>query len=316
MVQVVIGAPVPCTYTVTIFNLTQGTNRTLAWLDPSPANATRVTYTFPTPLPIFLNDQLELRIFSSGAPCYVQPTVSGNSGLFLPFPNSYNPQVTFTAHTTGGVSDSQMSGMNFLMDGDFVDPALFQVNVIEDCAILPVELIDFTVQEYNGDALLNWSTASEINNDYFLLKRSADGVHWETLGTVNGNGTTVAKQNYNYRDADPLIGLSYYQLEQVDFDGTRSSSPIVTFEKSELGAVKVFPNPTSGMINISTYLDSPMNMEVRIEDMTGRLLEKHTLIGTAGVFEKEFDMQAYPSGIYSIRVYNQNESKVFKLVKN
>ena len=84
---------------------------------------------------------------------------------------------------------------------------------------LPVELTNFTAEIVNDRTLVSWQTASEINNDYFTVERSADGQYFEGLGTVGGSGNTTNANSYNYTDEYPLSGTSFYRLRQTDYDG-------------------------------------------------------------------------------------------------
>ena len=71
----------------------------------------------------------------------------------------------------------------------------------------------------DGQSLLTWQTASELNNAGFEVERSADAKQWEVLGFVNGHGTTMEANDYKYLDAQPMRGMNYYRLSQTDFDG-------------------------------------------------------------------------------------------------
>jgi hypothetical protein len=308
--------PIPlntCTYKVDVINITQGTNRTLTQGFVSPVNFQQRPFVFSSPLPIFLNDILELRITSlTTHPCYCVSSSSGDNGLFLPFPNSYYPQITFTGHTSNGLANSYMSGLNYTMSGDFVDPTLYQVNALVDCINpLPVELLSFSVQEEDGDALLTWTTASELNNDRFLITRSTDGLEYHIVGSQVGAGNSSALIRYYFKDPDPLEGLSYYQLKQVDYDGTESLSWPVPYVNGISNEFKLFPNPTTQNINI--LLDGLYDVvETRIFDLNGRMVDKITF-QSAQILN--FDIKSKP-GIYLVEIVSKEESKaMFKVVK-
>src|SRR5690606_21541103 len=84
----------------------------------------------------------------------------------------------------------------------------------------PVELTRFEARR-TGDSqvLLSWETDSEKDNDYFAIERSGNGSDFGTIGKAPGKGTSQDKQQYRYTDGDPLPGINYYRLRQVDFDG-------------------------------------------------------------------------------------------------
>ncbi len=91
---------------------------------------------------------------------------------------------------------------------------------------LPIELVSFDATAQVSSVALAWVTASELNNDYFTVERSADGMNWSTVLKVDGAGTTNQRSSYNAEDTRPLEGLSYYRLKQTDYDGKFTYSPI------------------------------------------------------------------------------------------
>ncbi len=100
--------------------------------------------------------------------------------------------------------------------------------------VLPVEWLEFTAAQAGSAVRLDWSTASEQDNDYFLIERlRGDGV-FEIVGRVEGNGTSAQPHSYSWTDNDPGTGTVYYRLRQVDFNGHFTHSPIrtVTLEKT------------------------------------------------------------------------------------
>jgi hypothetical protein len=205
-----------------------------------------------------------------------------------------------------------MSGLNYKMSGEFVNPTLNQVNALVDCINpFPVELLSFSVQEQDGDALLYWTTASELNNDRFLITRSVDGLEYDIVGSQVGVGNSSTLIHYFFKDTDPLEGLSYYQLKQVDYDGTESLSWPVPFVKGISREFKLFPNPTSQNINI--LLDGQYDIvEARIFDLNGRVVEK-MMFQSAQILN--FDIKSEP-GVYLIEIVSKEESKaLFKVVK-
>ena len=110
---------------------------------------------------------------------------------------------------------------------------------------LPIELINFdATAEDNASVLLEWQTATEINNAYFTIERSRNAIDWEEVKKVNGAGNSTSVLAYRTHDAAPYLGTSYYRLKQTDFDGTGSySGHRAVHIKSLNQAVRVYPNP-------------------------------------------------------------------------
>jgi hypothetical protein len=97
---------------------------------------------------------------------------------------------------------------------------------VQDC-LLPVELTEFNAVVYNSSVILKWVTASETNNEKFILQKSANGVYFSDIATIHGNGNSIITNYYQYVDKHPIEGISYYRLKQVDFDGVFSVSNIL-----------------------------------------------------------------------------------------
>lgn len=133
---------------------------------------------------------------------------------------------------------------------------------------LPVELLSFDVSTREKKVLLNWATASELNNKGFEIQRSSDGVDFNKVGWVNGEGTAVEKNNYNFVDqnARPNV-LYYYRLKQMDFDGKYEFSSIVSAKvvaKEHISIGAVVPNPVSKnefRIEIGSQVSENLNYE-------------------------------------------------------
>ena len=85
--------------------------------------------------------------------------------------------------------------------------------------ILPIDLLSFSSRIDPWQVTLQWSTATEINNDYFTIERSPDMLSWEVVGHVEGAGFSNQLLNYSFSDGFPAEGLIYYRLKQTDFDG-------------------------------------------------------------------------------------------------
>lgn len=90
---------------------------------------------------------------------------------------------------------------------------------VAPCAPLPIELVDFTAEPREDYNLILWKTATELNNNYFLLSRSEDAINWSEINIVNSVGNSTTIKNYEYYDYSYPSGINYYQLKQVDFNG-------------------------------------------------------------------------------------------------
>jgi hypothetical protein len=133
--------------------------------------------------------------------------------------------------------------------------------------ILPVTLTSFTSACVSEGTLLTWETATELNNDYFTIERSADGENWTTVGTVVGSGTKSTPTRYDYVDRGLQTGMVYYRLAQTDYDGTHEKLQVVATHCSETTQELIVPNPSSGAFYV-TGLE--LGDKLTLSDMNGR----------------------------------------------
>ena len=120
------------------------------------------------------------------------------------------------------------------------NPTTFEV----ESTVLPIELTGFNVEVTNCEVYLKWATASEINNRYFEIEHSSDGVEFRKIGQVAGKGTSSNLNLYSFPHQDKSTGTNYYRLKQVDLDGSFTYSAIVsTYNKCSKNPAKVYPNP-------------------------------------------------------------------------
>ncbi|MFD1873665.1 beta strand repeat-containing protein [Hymenobacter bucti] len=174
---------------------------------------------------------------------------------------------------------------------------------------LPVVLVEFTAQAVaNRDALLNWATASEKNNDYFEVERSFDGTSFTAIAKVAGHGTTAAASAYTLTDAGvaaKATGLVYYRLRQVDRDGTSSYSPQRTLSFPKVAAVSLglYPNPVATTTSLDlSQLPAARTYQVLLLDATGRQVRAWTL---AGGQPQPLELTGLASGSYVLVVAGQ-----------
>ena len=185
--------------------------------------------------------------------------------------------------------------------------------------LLPVELLDFTAQANDNKVLLSWSTVSELNNEYFEIFHSSDGVEFTSIGTVDGSGTTNELIEYALTHNDPALGDNYYQLKQVDFDGTETLHDIIKvyndYQRATMD-VTVYPNPASSEnlnLRISTG-DNHTSINVRIVDLNGRIHYQRTFNGSLSLDERVQPEFRMIPGIYYMIVQQGDLIKKQKIV--
>ncbi len=161
--------------------------------------------------------------------------------------------------------------------------------------LLPVEFSYFNGNHSNNKVLLEWGTATEVENDGFYIERSADGKNFEDLGFVVGEGNTTEKINYAFSDRAPLSGVNYYRLRQMDFNGASNYSSTIIVEVREERDVKVNYDFASEELILTA--DEELS-KIEIYDMTGnRLLELNQQFN---VGENRINVRSFSAGNYVI----------------
>ncbi len=201
-------------------------------------------------------------------------------------------------------------------NGPFADwnistPALCSARQVDvDCA-LPVELTLFNGTKQNKESVLFWKTASEKNNQAFYVERSSDGISFETIGSIAGNGSTNVTQHYQFTDHFPRTGINYYRLRQVDFDGTTSYSRFVKLSFEKTLAINIYPNPSSGVFQLSLLETEPIEAEVY--NSLGQLMTEK--IEQTGSNDFTLDLSERCDGLYYVKIFHQQQSYILKLIK-
>jgi hypothetical protein len=147
--------------------------------------------------------------------------------------------------------------------------------------VLPISLTSFAGKPVDQSILLNWTTASESNNDYFEVLKSNNGKTFRSIGTVKGSGTTTDAKSYSFVDVNPAAGTNYYQLVQYDFDGKSSSSSIIPVNSAIANSsLTVYAATTS--VNVSINSANQTDGTLQIFDITGKKLNETRLSLTKG----------------------------------
>jgi len=115
---------------------------------------------------------------------------------------------------------------------------------------LPIQLIKFTAKSIDEYVRLDWSTATEINNNYFSVQRSVDLITFEEVARVSGAGNSSVILNYSFIDYYPHKTFSYYRLKQTDFDGNFTYSDILKVKDRRIETFSIFPNPIGPLTTI------------------------------------------------------------------
>lgn len=175
---------------------------------------------------------------------------------------------------------------------------------------LPIKWLYFIARLVENNVILEWSTASEKDNAGFEVQRSTNGINWQTLGFVPGNGTTAVENEYIFNDEKPLPGVNNYRLKQIDLDGNFEHSMIISVTLPEMSDLTILPNPANDYIKIE-FGGNSKNIVIEIFDASGnrrfRWEEKEAYV-------LNLDLGDLDSGTYLLRVHTDGKQKTQALV--
>ena len=179
---------------------------------------------------------------------------------------------------------------------------------------LPVELVNFTASVEGESIVLDWSTASETNNAGFEVLYS-DGTDFEVIGYVSGVGTTQEGQDYSFVHADVSAGTHYYQLRQLDEDGTSTTSDVAKVVLGGDVVLSISPNPFTSTTKLSLEGGQSGTVVINVYNSLGQLQAYEELVGYENAIDYDLDLSLSPSGVYVVKVVVSGEEYTTKVVK-
>lgn len=175
-------------------------------------------------------------------------------------------------------------GDEWYRERDFSDV----INGFGVSSLLPIELAYFRAKGEDQQVYLEWQTEVEINNAFFEIEHSQNGKDFKAIAYLEGAGTSVRAQKYQFQHKAPVQGINYYRLKQTDFDGAFSYSAIETVKHQTLSnpSVKVYPNPVSERFTITHNSEEEIS-EIKLysvlgQQLVGRWMEAQTSYALPG----------------------------------
>ncbi len=232
-----------------------------------------------------------------------------------------NPQLAGQYDTypsnNGGTYDGAWGCYPYLPSGNvLVSDIQTGLYVLHFDGEVPVELTSFSADNIGKDVILSWSTATETNNSGFEIQRNS-GNGFQTIGFVNGFGTTTEKHNYSYADKNLIQGNYSYRLKQIDFDGSFEFSNEVfvdVISPSEFVLNQNYPNPFNPSTKIKYSLAENGFVNLSVYNMLG---EKVAVLVNENMNSGEhvlnFDASSLPSGIYLAKLTSGSQVKTIKM---
>lgn len=169
---------------------------------------------------------------------------------------------------------------------------------------LPIKLIHFTGKYVDDEVLLNWKTASELDNDYFEIEKMQENGRFFSLGIIEGMGTSNEVNEYYFLDPNPTNGTNRYRLKQVDYDGITTYSDIirVTTAGRNVGITNLYPNPAVGDVISFDVLNNELDeLEIEVLNSTGQVMHSQKYeTGDAKVIN--IPLESFEPGTYFARI--------------
>ncbi len=274
-----------------------------------------VMASIPANLKVGQNSSVHCIITGGGEP-YVYEWSSSLGGTFL------NPNDSSTSYTSPLAINDTVDVVRVKVT-DKNGKTNFQYRCVSiTSAALPVDLLSFTAYKKDDIVLLNWSTASEISNDFFSIERSVDGKTWSLLGKLKGKGNSSNTEDYLFMDREPVKDLSYYRLSQTDYYGKSEGFRILRLnpakglsQKSNL--LNVSPNPFKESFSFEIHSPLSESAEMSLFTAQGDVIVKRTYAMRNGSNKLFFsDNGLLSEGTYYIAVKSES-GKLFssKIVK-
>lgn len=171
--------------------------------------------------------------------------------------------------------------------------------------VLPIELLSFTATCNGKSSLIEWTTATEKNNDFFVLERSNDAINFKEIARVAGAGNSIEPISYAYTDYGARNGDNYYRLVQVDYDGTSTASEIIV--ANCLGTdgepeVLAYPNPFGDDLTLRFENFGNIQATVEVYDMLGRMVHTQKVNCSQNDYEVVLRLTGLSDGTYNVRI--------------
>ncbi len=264
---------------------------------------------------IEIDNNLELNIFDNG-------NLVVNGTLKLKNNGSLDINGELEADDIDGGNNNNLIGNGALIvhNPDFDCSANFDNCEDSDVIIitdpLPVMLLSFELSRDSDDVIIKWSTATEINNDYFTIEHSADGQNWDVFLYVNGAGNSNEIRHYEITDDDPLNGVNYYRLKQTDFDGRfEYFAPKAIYFNNDIKESKILKVSANQSLMHVWFENTSESAMILVIDIRGRIVYQKSVYSSDQPQKVVFDIQEnYNSDILIVSLYstdNKDSRKVF-----
>ncbi len=236
------------------------------------------------------------------------------NNILLPDSNVNEPAshgyIRFRIKPQTSLPDNTVVPNNVSIYFDFNAPVVTNTaTTIVNLVPVPVKLNSFNVKKQNSVVQLYWTTEQELNSKSFIIERSGDQRSWNEVTRLHAAGNSSSTRNYSATDLNPVKGINYYWLKQVDLDNKTSYSEIRSVYFSNTGGIFLAPNPTKDNVNV--YLPyNPKPLTVILCNLNGETIKK--MISNDTVVQ--INVSGLPKGMYMIKVEGEKIHEIKKLL--
>lgn len=252
------------------------------------------------------------------AQCPETANTSANGCLYLVWATPPNPLPTIVGYTlTGGSGTSgspavyQPGGGCGANKGGFTGSFTLANGTVctYNAGMLPVRFHSFSAKLSEGQGIISFITVSEINNDFFDIERSLDGIVFTSIGTMAGAGNSQEPLAYTWKDRTPMKGTNYYRIKQTDFDGHSVVSDVVSFYYGDgKNSFEIRTTIISDQLQIQS---SVIDFDIKIMNVDGNIISIHANLDQ----DQNIDISNYPTGVYFVSFSKGKEVQTYKILK-
>ena len=267
-----------------------------------------------------LNNGSSVHIFSSGVVAVSGDFVNKNNTTNIIIDGNLIVGGNFTNGFGGIIAGTGRISVSGVYDGNGNTFGFFPTSSVPPNSSistpLPIELLEFGVIASGNNAVISWKTSSEINNDYFTIKKSNDGFTFFDLAKINAKGFSNSISSYSYSDNNETVGIKYYKLVQTDFNGNSKAYNICILnienlpsEIKDVSAFSIGPNPFTNEFKIRLTSSEAISVNVILVDESGNKLYNKIQQLTEGI--NEFSVTCNSNlkpGLCFVYILKENEN--------
>ncbi|MBP6335716.1 MAG: T9SS type A sorting domain-containing protein [Bacteroidia bacterium] len=253
----------------------------------------------------------------------VEGNGGGGGGGYISTSNSFGLTTSVNGGTYGTTNAPPMTSFtaNGATSGGAGTITTGPPNPYTTSTPLPVNLKSFSGLQSNNSVKLSWVTGSEINNDFFSLEQSFDGIIFSEIAKINGAGNSSTDKEYSFTDDTYFSSFMYYRLTQTDYDGEKETFNPILIRKSKVQTEEPFsitsvaPVPFKDKLQVGFQTNENRSIEIWLFNSVGKIIRKARLAATEGINSYEWNNLAdLDPGTYFVYLVSEGKSPAARKV--